>query len=113
DLSGQPLILTALAPETSPEDAIRSELIVRGIQGVDPARRAILLSGDLEIGWRVAFAVRDAASARSDLELCVRELGREAGGAAPLFGVYVSCAGRGASLYGSPDVDLRILRGRF
>lgn len=113
DLSGQPLILTALAPETSPEDGIRSELLVRGIQGVDPARRAILLSGDLQLGWRVAFAVRDAASARSDLELCVRELGREAGGAAPLFGVYLSCAGRGASLYGSPDVDLRILRGRF
>jgi len=113
DLSGQPLILTVLAPDTSPEDAPRSDLLVRGIQGVDPARRAILLSGDLEIGWRIAFAVRDAASARSDLELCVRDLGRDAGGAAPLFGLYVSCAGRGASLYGSPDVDLRILRGRF
>lgn len=113
DLSGQPLILTVLAPETTPDDAARSELLVRGIQGVDPARRAILLSGDLEVGWRIAFAVRDAASARSDLELCVRDLGRDAGGAAPLFGMYVSCAGRGASLYGSPDVDLRILRGRF
>jgi len=65
------------------------------------------------VGERIAFAVRDATSARSDLELCVRELGRDAGGAAPLFGVYVSCAGRGSGLYGSPDVDLRILRGRF
>ena len=113
DLSGQPLILTVLAPELTPEDAARSELLVRGIQGVDPARRGILLSGELEVGWRVAFAIRDAAAARSDLELCVRELGRDAAGAAPLFGMFVSCASRGASLYGSPDVDLRILRGRF
>jgi len=113
DLKGQPLILTVLAPETTPDDAARSELLVRGIQGVDPSRRAILLTGELEVGWRVAFAIRDAAAARSDLELCVRELGRDAGGAAPLFGMYVSCASRGTSLYASPDVDLRILRGRF
>jgi len=113
DLAGQPLILMVLAPEHTPEDAARSELLVRGIQGVDPARRAIVLSGELEVGWRVAFAVRDATSARADLELCARELAREAGGAAPLFGIYVSCASRGASLYGSPDVDLRVIRGRF
>jgi small ligand-binding sensory domain FIST len=113
DLAGQPLVLTVLAPETTPEESARSELLVRGIQGVDPARRAILLSGELEIGWRIAFAVRDATSARSDLELCARELARDAAGAEPLFGIYFSCAGRGSSLYGSPDVDLRILRGRF
>ena len=113
DLAGQPLILMVLAPEHTPEDAARSELLVRGIQGVDPARRAIVLSGELEVGWRAAFAVRDAATARTDLELCARELGREAGGAAPLFGIYVSCASRGASLYGSPDIDLRVIRGRF
>lgn len=113
NVSGQPLILTVLAPETTPEDTARSDLLVRGIQGVDPARGAILLAGELVVGERIAFAVRDASSARNDLELCVRELGRDAGGAAPLFGVYVSCAGRGSGLYGSPDVDLRILRGRF
>jgi len=60
-----------------------------------------------------AFDVEQVRGGVEDLELCVRELGRDAGGAAPLFGVYVSCAGRGSGLYGSPDVDLRILRGRF
>jgi small ligand-binding sensory domain FIST len=38
---------------------------------------------------------------------------RETAGSAPRFGVYVNCAGRGASLYGSADVDARIIRGRF
>jgi small ligand-binding sensory domain FIST len=112
-LEGQPLILTVLAPEPKPDEGGRSELIVRGIQGVDPARQAIVLSGELKTGWRVAFAVRDAAAARADLELCTRDLARESAGAAPLFGVYVSCSGRGSALYDSPDVDLRVLRGRF
>jgi len=112
-LEGQPLILCVLAPEGSSEESPRSNLLVRGIQGVDPARGAIVLSGDLRPGWRVAFAVRDAAAARADLELCARELARETAGAAPLFGVYVSCAGRGTELYETPDVDLRILRSRF
>lgn len=112
-LEGQPLILCVIAPEHAAGEGARSELVVRGIQGVDPARGAIVLSGELKLGWRVAFAVRDATAARADLELCTRDLAREAAGAAPLFGVYVSCAGRGTELYENPDVDLRILRARF
>lgn len=111
-LSGQPLVLTVLAPEGETE-GFRPELLVRGIQGVDPARRAIVLSGDLKAGTRVAFAVRDGAASRADLEAVARELGRETAGAAPVFGVYLNCAGRGSDLYSAPDVDLRILRDRF
>jgi small ligand-binding sensory domain FIST len=112
-LEGQPLILAMLAPETREEEGGRPEFVVRGIQGVDPARGALMLGGELKLGWRVAFAVRDAAAARTDLELCTRDLAREAAGAAPLFGVYLSCAGRGTQLYDSPDVDLRVVRARF
>jgi small ligand-binding sensory domain FIST len=61
----------------------------------------------------MAFAVRDAAAARIDLEAITARLSRETAGAAPRFGVYVSCAGRGASLYGAQDVDTRVIRGRF
>jgi small ligand-binding sensory domain FIST len=71
------------------------------------------LSGDIRAGSRFAFAVRDAAASRADLERTARELGRELQGSAPLFAVFVSCASRGASLYGSPDVDVRVLRTSF
>lgn len=113
EVRGQPLVLTLLAPAESAEESARPELLVRGIQGVDPARRAIMLSGELAVGSRLAFAVKDSGAARSDLELVVRDLARETAGAAPLFGVYLNCASRGAELYGAPDVDVRILRGRF
>ena len=34
-------------------------------------------------------------------------------GAAPRFGIYLNCAGRGSSLYGKRDVDLKILKARL
>jgi small ligand-binding sensory domain FIST len=113
ELQGQPLVLGVLAPPESPEQEGRPELAVRGIQGVDPGRRALVLSGDIRPGARFAFAVRDAAAARADLERTTRELGRELQGSAPLFAVFVSCASRGTALYGSPDVDVRVLRATF
>jgi len=120
-LEGQPLVLAVLAPSASSrddsadggEDGSRPELLVRGIQGVDPSLGAIVISEEARAGVRMAFAVRDPNAARTDLETASRELERDIAGAQPLFGLYVSCAGRGTALYGSADVDVRIVRARF
>lgn len=113
ELQGQPLVLGVLAPPEDEAAEGRTALAVRGIQGVDPGRRALVLSGDIRPGARFAFAIRDATASRADLERTTRELGRELQGSAPLFAVFVSCASRGAALYGSPDVDVRVLRTTF
>jgi len=120
-LDGQPLVLAVLATAAPPvfdtldeeSEPERPELLVRGIQGVDPSLGAIMISEEARPGVRMAFAVRDPTAARSDLETASRELERDIAGAQPLFGIYVSCAGRGAALYGSSDVDVRIVRTRF
>lgn len=112
NLPDQPLVLAALANEaTSGEE--RPVLLVRGIQGVDPACQGVLIGEEIREGMLMAFAVRDAHAARADLEAAVQRLGRETAGALPSFGVYLSCAGRGAALYGAPDVDVRLIRARF
>lgn len=110
NLPGQPLVFVALAEETS-ED--QPALLLRGIQGVDPIRHGVLVSEEVRPGMRMAFAIRDGAAARADLQSTSLRVAREIAGCAPRFGVYVSCAGRGSSLYGSQDVDTRILRNRF
>jgi small ligand-binding sensory domain FIST len=121
-LEGQPLVLAVLSssaasPAEASDDpqqpALRPELLVRGIQGVDPSQGAILVSEEARVGLRLAFAVRDPIAARADLETASRELERDIAGAQPLFGIFVSCAGRGTALYGSADVDVRIVRARF
>jgi small ligand-binding sensory domain FIST len=112
NLRDQPLVLAALASEAGANDE-RPPLLVRGIQGIDPARQGVIIAEEIRPGMRIAFAVRDALAARADLELALQRLSRETAGALPSFGFYLSCAGRGTSLYGMPDVDLRLLKSRF
>jgi small ligand-binding sensory domain FIST len=114
DLEDQPLILVAIAAPGSQESATeRPELMLRAIQGVDPSRGGIVIGESLEVGTRVAFAIRDGHTARQDFENHLRKLSTSAAGAAPRFGIYVNCAGRGSALYGALDVDVKLVRSRF
>jgi small ligand-binding sensory domain FIST len=111
DLSGRPLVLAALA---HPEDAAGTRgLLVRGIRGVDPTRRSVVVTDEALPGMLMSFAICDATAARAELTGSMRELSRQLAGAAPQFGVLMSCAGRGVGLYGERDVDTRIVRERF
>jgi small ligand-binding sensory domain FIST len=111
-LVDQPLVFVALATERG-VDSARPPLLLRAMQGVDPSRHGLVVSEEVRVGMRLAFAVRDAGAARADFEMRIRELSRESAGAAPRFGVCLNCAGRGVSLYKNADTDLRMLRARF
>lgn len=114
-LAERPLVFVVLAEdsESGTTEGGRPALIVRGIQGVDPDRRALVISDEIREGMRIAFAVRDPRAARDDLEAVTREIERDIAGAAPRFGIYIDCAGRGTGLYGAHDVDTKILKARF
>ncbi len=105
----QPVVFVALAGPEGDGD----RFVVRPVRGIDPGRRGVLVGPEVKPGVRVAFAVRDAAAARSTLEGAARTVSKQAMGAAPRFAIYLSCAGRGQGLYGAPDVEARILRQRF
>jgi small ligand-binding sensory domain FIST len=111
-LVDQPLVFVALATERGLE-SMRPPLLLRAVQGVDPSRHGLIVSEEVRVGMRMAFAVRDASAARADFEMRIREIARESAGAAPRFGVCLNCAGRGVSLYKNPDTDLRMLKARF
>ena len=112
----QPVVFVALAdpdPAPIPGAASPERYVVRPVRGIDPARRGVMVGPEVKPGMRLAFAVRDAAAARSGLESTARSVSQQAMGAAPRFALYLSCAGRGQGLYGSPDVESRMLRQRF
>lgn len=106
--TAQPVVFAALADEQGGD-----RYVVRPVRGIDPTRRGIMIGPEARPGVRLAFAVRDAAAAKSSLEASARGLAQQALGAAPRFAIYLSCAGRGQGLYGAPDVEARILRQRF
>ena len=110
-----------------------SDVIVRHIIGLDPARRGVAIAENAEAGMRLAFCRRDVQAARADLtricaeireELEPEELTIEMATAlsspeaesAPhparriAGAVYVSCAGRGGPHFGSPSAELQIVR---
>ena len=110
-----------------------SDVIVRHIIGLDPARRGVAVSDLLEPGMRMAFCQRNVQAARADLvricaeireELEPAELSLEAVSAlaspsllpssAPgnriAGAVYVSCSGRGGPHFGGPSAELQIVR---
>ena len=105
---GQPVVFAAIS--VNDDD---SSYLVRPVRGIDPSRRGIMLGQDAVTGAKVAFGVRDPGFARKDLERAARRVERGSQGAAPRFMMYMSCAGRGQGLYGSPSVDVRILRRQF
>jgi small ligand-binding sensory domain FIST len=115
NLKGQPLVFTVLAQSATNRDSPegRPEILVRGVQGIDPHARGLIVSDEVREGMFMTFGIRDGQAARDDLERLTRELRRDIAGAAPVSALYVNCGGRGRSLYGRSNVDTRILRDRF
>jgi small ligand-binding sensory domain FIST len=112
-----------------------SEVVVRHLIGLDPARHGVAIADSPEIGTRLAFCERHVQAARADLmrmcaeireELEPEELSVETAAAlgdaeldnasAPWMAqrivgaVYVSCMGRGGPHFGSPSAELQTVR---
>lgn len=110
-----------------------SDVIVRHIIGLDPARRGVAVATELEVGMQLAFCQRNVQAAKADLmrvcaeireELEPQELPLETVHALAASGVesaphpargiagavYVSCTGRGGAHFGGPSAELQIVR---
>jgi small ligand-binding sensory domain FIST len=110
-----------------------SDVLVRHIIGLDPARKGVAIADRPSVGMRMAFCQRNRAAAKADLvricaeireELEPEELTMEVASAlaapeaesAPhparriAGAVYVSCAGRGGGHFGGPSAELQIVR---
>lgn len=113
DQEPPPVVFAALAHPDDVSTDGRSRFYVRPIRGIDTTRRGIMVGEEARPGVRMGFAIRDAATARAELDTTARFVAQNMLGSAPNFGIYLTCAGRGQNLYGAPDVEVRILRQRF
>ncbi|KAF1044153.1 FIST signal transduction protein [Xylophilus sp.] len=110
-----------------------SDVLVRHIIGLDPAREGVALADTVEAGMQLAFCRRHAQAARADLMRICAEIREElepaeltAETAAALAGqsadtephparriagaLYVSCTGRGGPHFGTPNAEMQIVR---
>ena len=110
-----------------------SDVIVRHIIGLDPARRGIAVADQVATDMQLAFCQRSVQAARADLvrvcaeireELEPLELTMETASALAASGldaaphparriagaIYVSCSGRGGPHFGGPSAELQVVR---
>jgi small ligand-binding sensory domain FIST len=113
ELRDQSPILVAQAPTEGGLSPEGRALALKPLAGIDPTRGALVLSSDIAVGTRVAFAIRDARVGRQDFEAHLRTMVQRARGGAPDFGILISCSGRGKDLFGPSSTDARMVKARF
>ena len=91
------------------EGSDTGDYVVRNLVGLDTTHRLVAIGENVRPGTTLLFCKRDRGSAAEDLN---RMLGSIRSGLyrQPRGGVYFSCLGRGASLFGDNSEELRIVR---
>jgi small ligand-binding sensory domain FIST len=84
------------------------DYLVRNLMAIDVEHQWLAVAEAVAAGDRVLFCRRDAPSALADLKHMLAGLKRRAG--EPKAGLYFSCVGRGASLFGDNSTELGAVR---
>jgi len=98
------------AIDSKKESLGRGDFLVRGVMGVDSNSGAIAIGDNVSAGERVQFHLRDARTAREDLEMM---LSPHALFESPSGALLFSCNGRGTHLYDEPDGDISAITSCF
>lgn len=85
------------------------DYLVRNLVGIDPVQKLLAIGDVPEEGARIMFCRRDSASAVEDMRRMLESIKSGMYGR-PRGGVYYSCIGRGASLFGQNSEELRMIQ---
>jgi small ligand-binding sensory domain FIST len=86
------------------------DYLVRNLVGIDPGNRLIAIGDMVQQNTSVLFCRRDAKTAAEDMTRMLESI-RKGMFTKPRGGVYYSCIGRGASLFGPDSEELKLIRG--
>jgi small ligand-binding sensory domain FIST len=109
DLRRAAAFVLAALPRDAQETLSPDGYLVRNIAGFALEERALAIPEAVVPGDRIAFAQRDATSAREDLKSMLARL-REP---QPAFGLYFDCCARGASFFGLAGLEAAYLEQAF
>ncbi len=87
------------------EGSDTGDYLVRNLVGIDPENGYVAIGELVDPGQRLMFCKRDTATARKDLNRMLNDLKRSLV-RPPRGGLYFSCLGRGAGLFGPGSAEL-------
>lgn len=85
------------------------DYLVRNLVGIDPTNKLVAIGEIVKTGSSVMFCRRDRNTAREDMARMLESIGQGLY-ARPRGGVYYSCLGRGAGLFGAESAELSMIR---
>ena len=87
----------------------RADYQVRTLLGIDPERGWLAVGCHLEVGERVVFVQRDNDSAKQDMRRMLADIAGRIQGRSILGGLYISCVGRGAQMFGTDEAEIDMI----
>ena len=88
------------------------DYLVRNLVGIDVARGLVAIGDLTESGRQIMFCRRDNASATEDMARMLASM-KQGLYTRPRGGVYYSCIGRGANLFGPSSEELNLIKAAF
>jgi small ligand-binding sensory domain FIST len=85
------------------------DYMARNVIAIDPKNKLIAIGAPVEQGMTIMFCRRDGHAAREDMLRMLRSVRGEVRGA-PKGGLYYSCLGRGAQMFGEKSAELHLIR---
>ena len=85
------------------------DYLVRNLVGIDPANQLIAIGELLQQGSSIMFCRRDTKTANEDMTRMLDSI-RQGLYSKPRGGIYYTCLGRGASLFGPNSEELKMIR---
>lgn len=90
----------------------RGDFLIRNIVGADESSGALAVGEMLETGQTLQFQLRDAEASEQDLKMLLEKLCARGTAVQPEGALLVSCCGRGKSLFGVPDHDVKLIQSK-
>jgi small ligand-binding sensory domain FIST len=103
-------LMIGLPVDPSGTELESGKYIVRHITGVDPSNSSIIINDEITPGQPLTFVMRDRKRALQEFEELLDEIAQSQASNPPRFGLYFNCAGRGNSLYQSPNTDIQLIQ---
>lgn len=95
------------------EEPRQGDFLIRNLMGIDPRSGVLAIGEQLHEGQIVQFQLRDASTAREDLETLLTNYVWDEVGRRPEGALLFSCLGRGERFFGRPDHDTELFQSRL
>lgn len=86
------------------------DFLVRNLVGIDPNQGAIAVSDHVEVGHTLQFQLRDPSTSRQELRRLLNQVNQLPHVQPPVGCLLFNCTGRGKSLYGTANHDIRTIQ---